>query len=92
MKHTYEVQNIRCAGCANTIAKALTLEFDGVVIDVASKTVTIEIKDESEIAKGALALKKLGYPLSSEDSGMIDKAKSLVSCAIGKFETIKGDK
>lgn len=58
------------------------------VVDVAGKTVTIEIKDEHDIAKGALALKKLGYPLASEESGIMDKAKS-ISCAIGKFETIR---
>ncbi len=92
MKHAYKIQNIRCKGHANTIAKALTDEFVCVVVDVAGKIVTIEIKDEHDIAKGALALKKLGYPLASEESGIMDKAKNFVSRAIGKFETIKGDK
>ncbi len=85
MKHTYEIQNIRCGGCANTITKALSEEFEGVVVDVAGKIVTVEIKDESQIAKGAELLKKLGYPLADEESGIVDKAKSFVSCAIGKF-------
>ncbi len=85
MTHTYEVQNIRCGGCAHTITKELSEVFSGVMVDVASKTVTIELKDDSEIVKGAELLKKLGYPLSSEDSSMVDKAKSFVSCAIGKF-------
>jgi copper chaperone len=83
--HTYEVQNIRCGGCANTITKELASVFSGVMVDVAGKTVTIELKDESEIQKGAELLKKLGYPLASEDSSVVDKAKSFVSCAIGKF-------
>ncbi len=85
MKHTYEVQNIRCGGCANTINKALSAEFEDVEIDVMSKKVTVEIKNESEISKGAEMLKKLGYPLTGEESGMLDKAKSFVSCAIGKI-------
>jgi copper chaperone len=85
MKHIYEIQNIRCGGCANTITKALGEEFESVVVDVASKTVTVELKDEPQIAKGAELLKKLGYPLTDEESGMVDKAKSFVSCAIGKF-------
>ncbi len=85
MKHTYEVQNIRCGGCANTINKALSAEFESVEIDVVSKKVTVEIKNESEISKGAEMLKKLGYPLIGEESGMLDKAKSFVSCAIGKM-------
>jgi len=85
MKHIYEVQNIRCSGCANTIIKALSSDFENVSVDVTSKTVTVEIKESSEIEKGALALKKLGYPLIGEDSGVVDKAKSFVSCAIGKL-------
>ncbi len=85
MKHIYEIQNIRCGGCANTITKALIAEFESVEVDVTGKKVTVEIKDESEIAKGAELLKKLGYPLADEESGIIDKAKSFVSCAIGKF-------
>lgn len=85
MKHTYEVQNIRCGGCANTITKALSELFEDVAVDVASKTVTVETEDESKIEKGALVLKKLGYPLTGENSGALDKAKSFVSCAIGKL-------
>ena len=85
MKHTYEIQNMRCGGCANTITKALSAEFEGVEVDVVSKKVTVEIKNEADISKGADILKKLGYPLSSQEGGMIDKAKSFVSCAIGKI-------
>ncbi len=45
-----------------------------------SKIVTVEIKESFEIEKGALALKKLGYPLVGKDSGIIGKAKSFVLC------------
>lgn len=85
MKHTFEVQNIRCGGCANTITKALSAEFDSVEVDVDGKKVTVETENESQIAKGAELLKKLGYPLAGEDGGIVDKAKSFVSCAIGKL-------
>ncbi len=85
MKHTYEIKNIRCKGYANTIAKAFSAEFVCVVVDVAGKKVTVKLKDETEIAKGAEMLKKLGYPLLDEESGMVDKAKGFVSCAVGKF-------
>ena len=86
MLHVYEVQNIRCGGCANTITKELSNEFENVSVDVASKKVTVEIKNESDIIKGAEALKKLGYPLLGQDSTILDKAKSFVSCAVGKFD------
>jgi copper chaperone len=59
--HTYEIQNIRCGGCANTITKELSKLFTSVKVDVEGKKVTVELKDEEEVAKGAEALKKLGY-------------------------------
>lgn len=86
MTHTYEIQNIRCGGCANTITKELSKEFENVVVDVTGKKVTVDIKNESDIAKGAESLKKLGYPLSDEENAFLDKAKSFVSCAVGKFD------
>ena len=86
MTHTFEVQNIRCGGCANTITKELSKEFENVSVDVTSKKVTIDIKNEEDVIKGSEALKKLGYPLTTEDSTIIDKAKSFVSCAVGKFD------
>lgn len=86
MQHTFEVQNIRCSGCANTITKELSKEFENVLVDVSGKKVTVDIKNSDEIEKGAMALKKLGYPLIGEESGLIDKAKSFVSCAVGKFD------
>jgi len=86
MTYIYEIQNIRCGGCANTITKELLKIFESVSVDVESKKVTVELKNEDEIAKGSEALKKLGYPLIDEDSGLIDKAKSFVSCAVGKFD------
>jgi copper chaperone CopZ len=86
MKHTHAIQNIRCGGCANTIKKELSKIFDSVEIDIESKIVTVEAKNEQDIQNGAEALKKLGYPLLGEESGFVDKAKSFVSCAIGKFD------
>jgi copper chaperone len=85
MKHVYEIQNIRCGGCANTIKKELAGMFESVEVDPAEKTVTVEAANEEEIAKGVKTLKKLGYPLAGEDSGFVDKAKSFVSCAVGKI-------
>jgi copper chaperone len=85
VKHTYEVQNIRCGGCANTITKELSKLFESVEVDVEGKKVTVELKDDQEVTNGAEALKKLGYPLADEDCSLLDKAKSFVSCAVGKI-------
>lgn len=82
---TLNVLNIRCGGCANTITKKLSEEFTGVVVDVENGTVTVNENDE---AKLKAMLKDLGYPsadmtLGKFEGGVI-KAKSFVSCAVGK--------
>ncbi|MBU0721553.1 heavy-metal-associated domain-containing protein [bacterium] len=92
MLYTVEVDNVRCEGCANTIKKALKKEgFDGVKVDLSCepRKVTVEIEDEASPAHFRAILRKLGYPLCDEENSFGDlaslKAKSFVSCAIGKF-------
>ena len=96
MLHTFEVQNIRCSGCANTITKALLNEgFSEVEVDLSCepRKVTVDIENEALVAHFRATLRKLGYPLIDEEIGFLDnanlKAKSVVSCAIGKFSDIK---
>ena len=89
MKITIEVENIRCGGCANTITKKL-MSLDGIErVDVAieEQIVAIEIEDESERSRYVKALLAMGYPEKGSVEGMAalkGKAKSVVSCAIGK--------
>lgn len=92
MIQTFEVANIRCGGCANTITKALKeAKFNEISIDLSCepRKVTVEIIDEAQLAQFRTILRSLGYPLSDIDSGLIEgtvlKAKSFVSCAIGKI-------
>lgn len=83
----YSVQNVRCGGCANTIKKALgeKLELVEVNLDVTPRVVSAEINSEEDEKFLIETLHKHGYPLVGEDSGIVDKAKSFVSCAIGKI-------
>ena len=52
------------------------------------REITLDI-DEKEVDLLAVKLKLLGYPLVGENMGFVDstsaKAKSFVSCAIGKM-------
>jgi copper chaperone CopZ len=89
---TLEVNNIRCEGCANTIRKALSKEgFSDVIIDLSCepRKVTVDAKNEASLAQIKSILRKLGYPLCDEENSFGEsaglKAKSFVSCAIGKF-------
>lgn len=86
MAHTYRIQNIRCGGCANTIRRKLG-EAGFEVLDVRPEDHAVVVAEAApeRIAAGAAILKALGYPLLDEDSGVGDFARSVVSCAIGRF-------
>jgi len=89
MLKTFEVSNIRCEGCANTIRKSLAKEgFSDVDVDLSCepRKVSVDIEDEASLAHFRATLRNLGYPLFDEDTNSATlKAKSFVSCAIGKF-------
>lgn len=92
---TYSVLNIKCGGCANTVKKALAETYGEVEVnlDVEPRQVTLQKDanfDESAFRK---TMKSLGYPLVDEKLGAFEavgtKAKSFVSCAIGKMDENK---
>ncbi|UFH59800.1 heavy-metal-associated domain-containing protein [Sulfurovum mangrovi] len=89
-KQTFEVLNVKCGGCASTLKSKLSEEFGEVEVDLTKepREITVDIADE-RIAQLRAALKKLGYPMKSEQMGFVEnntmKAKSIISCAIGKM-------
>ncbi|CUV65846.1 putative heavy metal transport/detoxification protein [Sulfurovum sp. enrichment culture clone C5] len=91
MKQTFEVENVKCDGCANTLRKKLLNDFGEIEVNlsVLPRQITLDIKDE-DIDKLKETLKSMGYPMSSEKLDTIDnittKAKSFISCATGKFD------
>jgi len=90
MKQTYEVLNVKCGGCANTLKTKLLEAFGEVEVnlEVEPRQITLDI-EESKLPALRQALKKLGYPMSDEDlsamEGVTTTAKSFVSCAVGKM-------
>ena len=97
MLKTFEVKNIQCEGCANTIKSTLLQSgFKSVKIDLSCepRKVTVDLQNEASLAQFRTILRKLGYPLADEENSFGDsatlKAKSFVSCAVGKFN-IKDD-
>ncbi len=75
MIHTFEVANVRCGGCANTITKALQeAGFNEISVDLSCepRKVTVEAVDEAQLAQFSTILRKLGYPLANEDNGLIE--------------------
>ena len=90
MSYMISVENIKCGGCAHTIKTKLE-ELDGideVSVAIEAGEVTIQGTDDSrDIA--ASELLRLGYPEKGTAEGIkaaAAKAKSFVSCAIGRIE------
>lgn len=91
MKQIFEVHNVKCGGCANTLIKSLKDEFGEVFVnlEVNPREISIDIED-NKIEDLKLKLRNLGYPLTSDELSGFEKAtttaKSFVSCAIGKID------
>ncbi|MDC9726213.1 MAG: heavy-metal-associated domain-containing protein [Candidatus Thioglobus sp.] len=84
------VDNIKCGGCAGSITKKLsaTFETDKIDINIEQGVVSIDL-DESKRADLIQVLLDLGYPETDSVHGFDSakaKAKSFVSCAIGKMD------
>jgi copper chaperone CopZ len=88
MKQIFEVENIKCGGCMNTIRKGLE-QMPGIAAaqpDNQTGTVAVDF-DEKAITADDIAskLSQMGYPLIGENT-LGKKAKSYVSCMIGRME------
>lgn len=86
---TILIENLKCGGCANTIKKNI-IGIDGVdTVDVNVETseVKVEMKDEGLLSIVKDKLSKLGYPEVGESNSVLKKAKSFVSCAVGRMSS-----
>ncbi len=82
---TIFVENIKCGGCMRSIKDALLQirDVDIVIVDKDKESVIVTgtgIKRDSIIDK----LRAIGYPEKGNNS-LLKKARSFVSCAIGKM-------
>jgi copper chaperone len=80
-----QVENIKCSGCIKSIKNELK-EIPGVIsvdVDLAKSEVMLagEFEENTVIKK----LDQMGYPKVGNNS-LLKKAKSYVSCAIGRIK------
>lgn len=92
MSVVIQVENIKCGGCAGTIKKKLGEDgrVSAVEVDIEQGTVTIEAVEQDRVLLSEMLL-KMGYPESGTAEGIAAakaKAKSFVSCAIGKVDNM----
>lgn len=82
-----EIENLKCHGCANTVRKNM-LQIEGVnLADVSLDENYVKVSIASPNLEDTIVkrLAELGYPKKGESNTIIDKAKSYVSCAIGRM-------
>ncbi len=89
MEFGFEVENIKCGGCVRSIERALgeLAQVQRVAVDVPAGHVSV-VADADVRSPVGEALARLGYPERGSASGLGAvgaKAKSFVSCAIGRF-------
>jgi copper chaperone CopZ len=85
MKHQVVIQNLKCGGCAHTIKTELT-KLNGVDdVDVNEEMALVEFESENQDISAVTArLDELGYPIENDPNNLMKKAKSYVSCAVGR--------
>lgn len=88
MKAILEIQNLKCSGCESTITKKLrTLPFvNNLEINVDNNTVSFDALPPEEAEQVVLKLSELGYPVLDKKNSLRKKAKSYISCAIGRIQ------
>lgn len=81
------IQNLKCNGCATTITKKLSqLEnITDIKVVVEEGSVAFNYKDNLDFEVVIETLKENGYPVEGDENTLGTKAKSFVSCAIGKM-------
>ena len=88
MNATLVIENLKCGGCAATIKKGLLSldNVENVEVSVDSSEVTYEASaDVTDAVKEKLS--KMGYPMVGDKNTLGHKAKSFVSCAIGRMDS-----
>jgi copper chaperone len=86
---TFEILNLKCGGCVNTVKKGL-LSINGlneVEVDLENSKVIVPTEDEEILNQIKEKLSKMGYPEIGNVNTILHKAKSFVSCASGKMNS-----
>ena len=84
--YKFYIQNLKCSGCASTITKNISeiKLVSNVKVDVDESSVTLD-SEENRLDDVKNKLASMGYPLEDEQNSTLSKAKSYVSCMVGKI-------
>ena len=86
MNQEIYIENLKCSGCANTIINGLNSinEVTEVNVDVEKSLITL-VTNKTTLGLVKEKLSKLGYPEVGDKNTVLHKAKSFVSCAVGRI-------
>ncbi|MFM1859020.1 MAG: hypothetical protein RL133_520 [Pseudomonadota bacterium] len=91
MKHSINIENLKCGGCANTIVKGLTALGGVTQVEVDHDQSAVRfMADPQHLAAVKEKLAAMGYPEQGSVTGFtagLATAKSFVSCAIGRVQS-----
>lgn len=87
MNTSLHIQNLKCGGCAHTVTTKLSAieHVENVHVDVENDTVSFDFVSETDLENVKQKLLTLGYPAVGEANPLSAKAKSFVSCAMGRM-------
>lgn len=90
MRIEIEVENIKCGGCANTIRKTLLADARITQVDIDVESGCIAVMADEDLKSDLIPrLQAMGYPERGSIEGikaLQAKAKSFVSCAVGRMD------
>ena len=88
MELQFNIENLKCGGCANTIIKEIGSLEDVLDVTVSVDTAMVIINANSDVSVAVKEkLSQLGYPEVGDKNSVIHKAKSFVSCAVGRVKS-----
>lgn len=88
MKTKLYIQNLKCGGCEHTIIKKLSSigGIENVSINQEDASVSFKYKVDDQIGIVCDMLSSLGYPVIGDRNNFGKKAKSYVSCMVGRLD------
>ena len=90
MEHVFTVQNLKCGGCAATIKDNLSALPQVIDVQINVDDSTVTVKSEQVLFNEITArLSNLGYPLIDAKNTLVEKAKSFMSCGLGRIGQLK---
>lgn len=84
----YPLLNLKCGGCVSSITKGVESIYgiSNVNVLLEDSTVQFDYSSNDQLEAVHQKLNSMGYPINQDENSLLKKAKSYVSCAIGRME------